>query len=211
MSVAKAGPRLYRSIPFKHLGKGGAGGTKRSSNVSLNLTPFVDMMTILVTFLLMVFSTSGELIQAQKGVELPKVGADRKDVLQAAPVIIISSDGSGGGDISFQGTPVGTINSLLKDENPALKIEALFEKMQAFAKKRQDEIDLPVPATESDRRAKKVCEQAKQGIVDKNNLCPIGLAILQADQNTDARIINMVVATAKYAEFDNLLFAVKNK
>jgi biopolymer transport protein ExbD len=204
MSVNKAGPRLYRSVPFKHLGKGGAAGTKRASNVSLNLTPFVDMMTILVTFLLMVFSTSGELIQAQKGVELPKVGADRKDVLQAAPVIIVSKS-----DLSFQGTPVATIESLLREDNPSLKIEALFEKMQAFAKKRQEEIDLP--ANESDRRARKICEEAKQGIVDKNNLCPIGLAILQADKDTDARIINMVVTTAKYAEFDNLLFAVKNK
>jgi biopolymer transport protein ExbD len=209
MTVAKAGSRLYRSIPVKHLGKGGPSSSRRSSNVSLNLTPFVDMMTILVTFLLMVFSTSGELIQAQKGVELPKVGADRKDVLQAAPVIIISSDGATGGDISFQGAPVATIESLLRENNPSLKIEALFEKMQAFAKKRQEEIDLP--ANESDRRARKQCEDAKAGIVDKNNLCPIGLAILQADKKTDARIINMVVTTAKYAEFDNLLFAVKNK
>ena len=204
MSIHKAGPRLYRSVPFKHLGKGGAAGTKRSSNVSLNLTPFVDMMTILVTFLLMVFSTSGELIQAQKGVELPKVGADRKDVLQSAPVIIISKT-----DLSFQGAPVATVESLLREDNPSLKIEALFEKMQAFAKKRQEEIDLP--SNESDRRARKLCEEAKQGIVDKNNLCPIGLAILQADKDTDARLINMVVTTAKYAEFDNLLFAVKNK
>jgi len=165
MSVAKAGPRLYRSIPFKHLGKGGASATKKPSNVSLNLTPFVDMMTILVTFLLMVFSTSGELIQAQKGVELPKVGADRKDALQVAPVIIVSKT-----DLSFQGAPVATIESLLREDNPSLKIETLFEKMQAFAKKRQEEIDLP--ANESDRRARKACEDAKSGIVDKNNLCP---------------------------------------
>ena len=204
MSVNKAGPRLYRSIPFKHLGKGGAAASKRASNVALNLTPFVDMMTILVTFLLMVFSTSGELIQAQKGVELPKVGPDRKDVLQSAPVIIVSKS-----DLSFQGAPVATIESLLREDNPSLRIEALFEKMSAFAKKRQEEIDLP--ANESDRRARKACEQSKQGIVDKNNLCPIGLAILQADKETDARIISMIVTTAKYAEFDNLLFAVKNK
>ena len=77
MPVHKAGPRLYRSVPFKHLAKGGAGSTARSSNIALNLTPFVDMMTILVTFLLIVFSTSGELIKAQKGLELPK--ADRKE------------------------------------------------------------------------------------------------------------------------------------
>jgi hypothetical protein len=42
-------------------------------------------------------------------------------------------------------------------------------------------------------------------------VCPEGLAILQADEGTDTRIINKVVLTAKAAGFDNLLFAVKNK
>ena len=62
MAVHAAGPRLYRSIRFHHLVKktGGHGGA-RSSNISLNLVPFVDMMTILVCFLLMVFSANGQL------------------------------------------------------------------------------------------------------------------------------------------------------
>jgi len=42
-------------------------------------------------------------------------------------------------------------------------------------------------------------------------VCPDGLAILQADESTDARLINKIVVTAKAAGFDNLLFAVKNK
>ena len=58
MPVHAAGPRLYRSVPFKHLvHKSGSAAGARASNISLNLTPFVDMMTILVTFLLMVFSS----------------------------------------------------------------------------------------------------------------------------------------------------------
>ena len=62
MPVHPAGPRLYRSIKFKYLVRGAGSATHgRSSNISLNLTPFVDMMTILVTFLMMVFSASGEL------------------------------------------------------------------------------------------------------------------------------------------------------
>ena len=103
MPVHKAGPRLYRSVPFKHLAKGvGVGGGGRSSNIALNLTPFVDMMTILVTFLLMVFSTSGELLKAQKGLELPK--ADRKDTLQIAPIITVTKP-----DLSFQGNQVASL------------------------------------------------------------------------------------------------------
>jgi biopolymer transport protein ExbD len=186
-------------VPFKHLGKGSATGGSKSQNISLNLVPFVDTMTILVTFLLIVFSSSGELLKAQKGLELPE--AVSKDTLQEAPIIIITKT-----DVSFMGTQVATIDSLLRDETPTLKIEALFERMQAVGKKRREEISLG-----RDKRAKKACDDLKAGIVDPGNLCPEGLAILQADKEVDARVITMVVTTAKYAEFDNLLFAVKNK
>lgn len=199
MPIHKAGPRLYSSIPFKHLGKGSATEGAKKVDVALNLVPFVDTMTILVTFLLMVFSTSGELLQAQKGLELPT--ADQKDVLQQAPIIIVTKT-----DISFQGTQVATIDSLLRNENPSMKIEGLHERLLAVGKKRREEIGLG-----RDKRAKKACDDLKAGIIDPENLCPEGLAILQADKEVDARIITMVVTTAKQAEFDNLLFAVKGK
>ncbi|HVK72884.1 MAG TPA: biopolymer transporter ExbD [Kofleriaceae bacterium] len=199
MPVHKAGPRLYRSVPFKHLGKGSATGGSRSQDIALNLVPFVDTMTILVTFLLMVFSTSGELLKAQKGLELPEAG--QKDVLQEAPIIIITKS-----DIAFQGMQVATVDSLLRDESPTMRIEALYERLQAVGKKRREEISLG-----RDKRAKKACDDLKAGIIDPENLCPEGLAILQADKEVDARIITMVVTTAKHADFENLLFAVKNK
>ena len=63
MPVKSAGPRLYHSVGFKHLvHHAGSSSAARASNISLNLTPFVDMMTILVTFLLMVFSSTGQLL-----------------------------------------------------------------------------------------------------------------------------------------------------
>src|SRR5215469_2683261 len=98
MPVHSAGPRLYHSIPCKHLVKksGSAGGGARATNIALNLTPFVDMMTILVTFLLMVFSSTGQLLQAQKGLELPI--AESRDTLQQAPVIIVTRS-----EITYQG------------------------------------------------------------------------------------------------------------
>ena len=89
MPVHSAGPRLYRSIPFKYLAQVASGGS-RAVNTSLNVVPFVDMMTILVTFLLMVFSASGEILVTQKGLELPD--ATNKDLLRRAPVIIIARD-----------------------------------------------------------------------------------------------------------------------
>ena len=200
MPVHSAGPRLYSSVPFKHLVKHTSGGN-RASNISLNLTPFVDMMTILVTFLLMVFSSTGQLLQAQKGLELPM--AESRDTLQQAPVIIVTKS-----EISYQGQMVATVESVLRDDSPTFKIDALFERLDAASKKIKEEVGLG----KMPKDLVKACEEAKQNIrPTPGHICPDGLAILQADEATDVRLINKIVNTAKAAGFDNLLFAVKNK
>jgi biopolymer transport protein ExbD len=202
MPVHAAGPRLYHSVPFKHLVKktGSAAGGK-ATNIALNLTPFVDMMTILVTFLLMVFSSSGQLLQAQKGLELPM--AESHDTLQQAPVIIVTKS-----EITYQGQLVATTESVLRDDSPTFKIDALFERLDAASKKIKEDVGLgKLP-----KDLQKACDEAKQNIRPQpGHVCPDGLAILQADESTDVRLINKIVNTAKAAGFDNLLFAVKNK
>jgi biopolymer transport protein ExbD len=202
MPVRIAGPRLYRSVKFEHLVHGAAGGHgPKASNIALNLTPFVDMMTILVTFLLMVFSSTGEILQAQKGLDLPM--ADSKDVLQTAPVIIVTKS-----EITYQGQLIATTESVMRDDSPTMTIDALGERLDAAAKKIKEDVALgKVPPS-----VKKVCDDMKNGIKPPpGRLCPEGLAILQADQSTDVRMINKVVNTSKIAGFDNLLFAVKNQ
>jgi biopolymer transport protein ExbD len=199
--IQSAGPRLYRSVKFKHLVRGAGSASHRPANISLNLTPFVDMMTILVTFLLMVFSASGELLQAVKGLELPT--AQAHDTLQQAPVIIVTKS-----EITYQGQLVATVDSVMRDDSPTYKIDALFERLDAAAKQIRE-------AVAYGRQAKdllKSCEDAKQNIRPAaGKICPDGLAILQADESTDGQLINKIVNTAKAAGFDNLLFAVKNK
>ena len=167
----------------------------------MNLTPFVDMMTILVTFLLMVFSSTGQLLQAQKGLDLPI--ADRRDTLQEAPVIIVTKN-----EITYQGQLVATTESVLSDDSPSFKIDALHERLAASAQKIQQDVALgKLP-----RDLVKACEDAKQNLrATPGRYCPERLAILQADEASDARLINKIVNTAKLAGFDNLLFAVKNK
>jgi biopolymer transport protein ExbD len=202
MPVRIAGPRLYKSVKFEHLVHGAAGGHgPKASNIALNLTPFVDMMTILVTFLLMVFSSTGEILQAQKGLDLPM--ADSKDVLQTAPVIIVTKS-----EITYQGQLIATTESVMRDDSPTMTIDALGERLDAAAKKIKEDVALgKVPPA-----VKKVCDDMKNGIKPPpGRLCPEGLAILQADQSTDVRMINKVVNTSKIAGFDNLLFAVKNQ
>ena len=204
MPVHAAGPRIYHSVRFKHLvKKSGSSAVSRSANISLNLTPFVDMMTILVTFLLMVFSSTGQLLQAQTGLDLPL--ADSRDTLQQAPVIIVTKT-----EITYQGQLVATTESVLRDDSPTFKIDALFERLQAAAQKIKTDID--TGSGHYDKALMKACEDAKQNIRPQpGKICPDGLAILQADESTDARLINKIVNTAKAAGFDNLLFAVKNK
>jgi biopolymer transport protein ExbD len=189
-------------VPFKHLVKHtGSSAGSRATNISMNLTPFVDMMTILVTFLLMVFSSTGQLLQAQKGLELPM--AESRDTLQLAPVIIVTKS-----EITYQGQLVATVESVMRDDSPTFKIDALFERLDAASKKIKEEIGLG----KGDKSLLKACEEAKQNIRPQpGRICPDGLAILQADESTDVRLINKIVNTAKAAGFDNLLFAVKNK
>src|ERR1043165_1926053 len=196
MPVQLAGPRLYRSIKFKHLVReAGSASGARAANISLNLTPFVDMMTILVCFLLMVFSSTGQLIQAQKGLDLPIATA--RETLQQAPVIIVTKS-----EITYQGQLVATVESVLRDDSPTFKIDALFERLDAAAKKIKEDVAMG----RQPKDLAKACEDAKSNIRPApGKICPDGLAILQADESTDARLINKIVNTAKAAGFDNLL------
>src|SRR5512139_3500218 len=171
MPVHVAGPRLYKAVPFKFLvHKSGSAKGQRASNISLNLTPFVDMMTILVTFLLMVFSSSGQLLQAQKGLELPI--AESRDTLQQAPVIIVTRS-----EITYQGQLVATTESVLRDDSPTFKIDALYERLDAAAKKIKEDVGLG----KMPKDLAKACDDAKAGLAPQpGHICPDGLAILQA-------------------------------
>lgn len=202
MAVHAAGPRLYRSIKFHHLvRKTGSSAGGRGSNISLNLVPFVDMMTILVCFLLMVFSSSGQLLQAQKGLDLPI--AQTTDTLQEAPVIIVTRN-----EITYQGQSIVTTELALKDDSAAFKIDLLYERLEAAARKIKEDVAL---GRKYDKKLLEACKAENNVRPEPGKVCPEGLAILQADEATDARLINKIVNTAKAAGFDNLLFAVKNK
>jgi biopolymer transport protein ExbD len=220
MPVHAAGPRLFRSIKFEHLGKQVHGG--RASNVSLNLTPFVDMMTILVTFLLMVFSASGELLRAQEGLEMPL--ARQQQAVQRAPVVTVSEQ-----DIKIiidrqdaqmpDMSDVGSVPSLLANPPSGQRIEGLYEKLKvvfddvqnniaAGNKKMFSQLELDACKREKDGLPPQMAMD-KEGNLNVITYCPEGLVLVQADKNTDARIISMVVNTARLAGFGKMLFAVK--
>lgn len=61
--------------------------TKRVVNADLLLTALIDAFSILVIFLLMSFSSSGEIIVMGKGMELPKAALG--DVIDRTPIVKI--------------------------------------------------------------------------------------------------------------------------
>ena len=62
---------------------------RMSVNADLNVVPMVDMMTMLVIFLLMQFSATGEILYMQKDIKLPD--AQHGQTIETAPVVAISA------------------------------------------------------------------------------------------------------------------------
>lgn len=196
MPVHAPGPRLLSSIPFKHLGGGGGGG-KKATNVSLNVVPFVDMMTILVTFLLMSFSATGEIVMAQRGVELPS--ATNKAQLKRAPIIVVSAD-----SIAFEGEGMADPRALEADTSMEWKIVELYERL------RKERTDFELNVDQLSDEEKKFCRSATPP-TNPAETCLRGLLILQADKNTSAKVINRVLKTAYAADYKNIMFAINSR
>ncbi len=199
MPVHAGGPRLYNSIPFHHLAQvKGHGG--KAVNVALNVTPFVDMMTILVTFLLMVFSTSGELISAQRGLTLPD--ATQKDALKKAPILIVTADA-----VTFEGVQMADPDTIMSESSMDMKIPELFDRL------RQEKNQFMTPGGGFEKLStleKSYCTNPKPN-PEPHEICLNGLLILQADQGTPAKVLNKVIKTANLAEYPNIMFAVNIK
>jgi biopolymer transport protein ExbD len=196
MAIHPPGPRLYSSIPFRFLG--GARGARRSQNVYLNVTPFVDMMTILVTFLMMVFSASGELISVQRGMTLPN--ATRKDELKKAPILIVTRDA-----ITFNGQLMGDPNAITNDTSMEYKIVELYDRLRS-----EKNAFLTTGMAQLSETERGYCENPPAN-PKPSEVCLNGLLILQADRDTNAKVITRILKTAYDAEYPNIMFAVNRR
>ena len=81
----------------------------KSLFASLNLTSMVDFMTVVVIFLLMQFSASGEILFMQKDIRLPDASAGGE--LERVPVVALSAD-----SLTFEGNIVTNLNQLSEGE-----------------------------------------------------------------------------------------------
>jgi biopolymer transport protein ExbB/TolQ/biopolymer transport protein ExbD len=183
--IKAPGPHLMHHVGLGK-GHGGKGGhsKKKSTFASLQLTPMIDMFIVVLIFLLMTFSASGEILFVTKDIKLPF--ADKVEKLDRAPVVAISfpENDPAGGVVTLDGHEVSTARELKDDESPDWKIAKLTEQLEV--KKHNWKLTNP----------------------DKQ--FP-GEVIVQADQNVDFKIIKKVMYSCGLAGYSNVHFAVTQK
>jgi biopolymer transport protein ExbD len=89
MPIAKPGKVLLREVPLKFVSKKVTGHGRKSTNTEIPLIPFIDFLIVLVVFLLISFSASGELLAQKPNLTMPKAGNVVN--LDIAPVIAIDT------------------------------------------------------------------------------------------------------------------------
>lgn len=184
MPIRAPSGHIGSSIKLKGLKLGIKGKGGRTLIVSLNLTPMIDMFVIMVVFLLMVFSATGEILFQQKDIELPKAFSSRP--LERVPIIGVSRD-----VILFEGSMVMTTDRVSEKYYPDLRLpdlsKALKSARDAFAREH------PMP---SDRNEfADWLEKSKQ-------------IIIQADQGVPFEVIRLVMTTAAHEGYSAINFAV---
>ena len=124
MTIIKPGKRPF--APWNQRSKALKKGKGRKNAASeLLITPLIDMFIILVVFLIMNFSATGELVQLSKDIHLPT--AETVSELDRAPIVQISAN-----TVAIEGVKVGESEEILKD--PDLRIPGLTDKLQEMRK-----------------------------------------------------------------------------
>ena len=108
MPVHAPHARLYNSVKLESASAKLSKQGRKSLYEALNLVAYIDMMTMLVIFLLMSFSASGEFLFIQKNIVMPE--AQNWTDLERAPVIGVSKE-----VVTLNGAQVASGDDLAKD------------------------------------------------------------------------------------------------
>lgn len=131
MAIKAPGKRLGASIKFKRIKSGLSARGGKSLIINLNLTPMIDMFVILVVFLLMVFSATGEILFVQKDIIIPK--AYNTKPLDRAPIIGISKD-----SVLYEGEYIMNTAAINEKVYPDWRVTPIADKLkrsyEAFVK-----------------------------------------------------------------------------
>jgi len=147
----------------------------------------IDMFTILVVFLLMTFSATGEILFTQKDIQLPKAFADK--VLERVPIIGISQE-----VILVEGEKTMFTNGVSEKNYPDAKLPELSKMLKAS----HEQFVRSTPMPNERERAEKWLDESKQ-------------IIIQADQGVRFEVIRLVMTTAAFEGYSAINFAVVPK
>lgn len=117
MTIHEPGRRLMHAINLKFVQKKVSGHGGRATNAGLSLTSMIDFLIVVVVFLLMTFSASGETPPA-KGLHLPQA-ENTLDMIDA-PMVAIN-----GSQILVDGAPAGNTRAI-EDAKRLQRIDELF-------------------------------------------------------------------------------------
>jgi biopolymer transport protein ExbD len=174
--LGHASPRLKKAV----------GHGKKATYASLNLTPMIDMFVMMIIFLLMTFSASGEIIMVQKDIKLPD--ATQFTQLEQAEVIAITSPEGDprGGVVTLSGRDVATVRELVESESPDWKIPRLTEELETF---------------------KHNCKLLHPD--DAEQMCTF--VIVQSDKKVEFKALKKIMYSAGLAGYSNINFAIKER
>ncbi len=122
-AVHKPGKQLGKKVPLAFIRKIADGHGRANVIADLNVTPMVDMLTMLVIFLLLTFSASGEILTITKDIQLPK--AFNAVELERAPIIAISK-----AKIAFEGQFVMDANEISNERYVDFVLPPLRERQE---------------------------------------------------------------------------------
>ena len=92
MAIHLPGKVLLKHVPLDFVAKKTGGHGAKAVDVSIPLVPFIDFLIVLVVFLLMSFSASGELLAQKANLKMPKaanvVDIETSPVVAIDPVVI---------------------------------------------------------------------------------------------------------------------------
>jgi biopolymer transport protein ExbD len=92
MPIHQPGRVLLKNVPLNFVAKKVVGHGPKPVDISIPLIPFIDFLIVLVVFLLMSFSASGELLAQKANLKMPKasnvVDIEMSPVIAVDPVVI---------------------------------------------------------------------------------------------------------------------------
>jgi biopolymer transport protein ExbD len=106
MAIKRPQPELLHHVPLKFVRNRVTGHARKAVDHQIPLIPFIDFLIVLVIFLLMSFSASGELVAQQPTITMPE--AKNTEQIEISPIVavderVITLDGTRVADTQTQG------------------------------------------------------------------------------------------------------------